>query len=183
MKLNLGCGAHAMEDWVNYDIEWAPGSSVIKFDLSKWGLPHVDNSVDYIFSEHFIEHITREQCENLVRDCFRVLRPGGVIRLATPSLSKLLSNYIEGSRMGMEDLDLPQVWNPKTPCQMVNEGMRLWGHSFLYDAQELCSLLQGVGFHSTELVSWRKSSYPELQELEVRPYHGDLIMEAIKPQA
>jgi predicted SAM-dependent methyltransferase len=61
---------------------------------------------------------------------------------------------------------------------MVNEGMRLWGHVFLYDEPELFSLLRECGFSDIRRVKWGESDHPELRGLESRPDFADLIVEA-----
>lgn len=179
-KLNLGCGPHAMPGWLNYDINGARRMDVVPIDLSLGQLPHVDESVDFIFSEHFIEHLTREQGLKLLRECYRVMKPGAVMRLSTPDLRDLVKRYRDGELHNM-----PGVWEPKTPAQMLNEGMRLWGHQFLYDGEELAELFIEAGFDLEqdlgERVEWRQSNHEALRGLEVRPDHGDLIVEITKP--
>ena len=39
-------------------------------------------------------------------------------------------------------------WAPRTPCDMVNEAMRLWGHLYVWDEDELMSALATAGFVS-----------------------------------
>jgi predicted SAM-dependent methyltransferase len=176
MKINLGCGPHGMQGWINLDLDPPNQSLYRKADLSQ-GLPPVfeRESVDFIYSEHFIEHITREQALKLMKDCFRVMKPGGVMRISTPDLDFLITCYRQ------EKLDKwAPTWQPKTPCQMVNEGMRLWSHQFLYDKAELMRLGFEAGFVRCKDFLWRVSERQELRGLEVRPNCGDLILEFYK---
>jgi predicted SAM-dependent methyltransferase len=69
-------------------------------------------------------------------------------------------------------------WFPATLCRMVNEGMRCWGHVFLYDEAELVALLSECGFRDIRRVKWGESDHSELRGLESRPDFGDLIVEA-----
>lgn len=172
-KLHLGCGSNIIPEWTNVDLSDLKG--VTKWDLTK-SLPVDSSSVDYIYSEHFIEHITREQAKGLLIECSRVLRMGGVLRISTPDLRKLVNEYLSGNLMEWSELG----WNPDTPCALMNEGMRLWGHQYLYDAAELKQLLLDCGFDSVELMSWRESKHHELRGLECRPFHEDLIYECVK---
>ena len=144
-------------------------------DLTR-GLPGVkDNSVKFIFSEHFIEHLTLSEFRSLLRECFRVMEVGGVIRLSTPNLRVLCNLYLQG------DISYwAPTWEPKTPCQLMNEGMRLWEHKFLFDEHELTAQLLEVGFVNVEPAPWHDSRYEELRGLEVRPFKADLILEATK---
>jgi predicted SAM-dependent methyltransferase len=81
-KLNLGCGAHLREGWVNVDLGGAGGS--VDWDLTK-PIPLPDHSIRFIYSEHFIEHITRDEALRHFSDCRRLLSAEGVLRLSTPN--------------------------------------------------------------------------------------------------
>jgi predicted SAM-dependent methyltransferase len=172
-KLHLGCGSNLIPGWTNVDLSDKNG--VARHDLTK-PLPVGTESVDFIFSEHFIEHITREQAKNLLHECYRVLRVGGVFRISTPDLRKLVNAYREGNLDEWSELG----WRPRTPCALMNEGMRLWGHQFIFDAEELRGLMLECGFGQVEQVPWRESSHHELRGLECRPFHDDLIFECTK---
>lgn len=168
-----------MFDWINYDIDTKPGSTVIRLDLARGSLPHGDSSVDYVFSEHFIEHITKPQGVALFREIYRVLKPEGVFRFSTPDLNYLVANYARW-RNQQPIAPIPSVWAPKSACDMVNEGMRLWGHQYLWDSEELSAVLWEVGFKSAWDCQWHKSVHEALRDLEVRPFHGEIIIEAAK---
>lgn len=176
-KLNLGCGPHVMKGWLNYDIDGHNRNDVIPIDLSLGRLPHIDESVDFIFSEHFIEHITRPQALALMRECYRVMKPGAVMRLSTPDLASLIHEYGSKSLVRM-----PGVWEPDNRCAMVNEGMSLWGHQWVYDEEDLIVLLISAGFSSYKIrrCSRGYSEHPELCFLEVRPQHFEMYIEATK---
>jgi len=172
IKLNLGCGPHLLAGWDNYDFEAHPG--VIQCDLSRGVLPYEANTVDFVFSEHFIEHITKAQFTVLLKEVKRVLKPGGVFRVSTPNLKVLAKDYLDGKFDRWKD-----VWYPESPCALLNGGMRLWGHQYLYDYAELVDLTIKAGL-SWQVVTHRSSNHPELRNLEVRPYFEDLILELIK---
>ena len=173
MKLNLGCGPHVMDGWLNFDVVAYPG--VTRMDLAL-GLPGTaSESVDFIFSEHFIEHLDRDVAEHLFKEMYRVLKPGGVVRLSTPDLDHIIKCYKAGSISAWAP-----AWAPKTPAQFLNEALRLWDHRFIYDLAELRESLLMAGFSFARKATWRKSKFPELANLEIRPSLGDLIIEAIK---
>lgn len=170
-RLHLGCGGRILKGWANIDRYHA--DNVVAWDLAK-GLPVKDDSVDYIYSEHFIEHLPRDATLTLLRECRRVLSPGGVFRVSTPDLKRLISDYHDQKLEVWSDVD----WYPQTPCQLLNEGMRSWGHEFVYDQPELESMLVEAGFTRTRRMSHGSSDYTDLQFLESRPDHEDLILEA-----
>lgn len=172
-RIHLGCGSNILPGWTNIDLDGPP--DIIKWDLRK-PLPIPSESVDFIFNEHFIEHVTRQEALLLLDDCRRVLKPGGVLRISTPNLRKLIDEYLR--ERTTEWLDVS--WVPQTPCQLLNEGMRLWGHQFVYDVAEFEALLRTAGFASIDHVRWRQSAYAELRSLECRPFHDEIIVEARK---
>lgn len=175
VKLNLGCGPHVMQGWYNYDIDGLGRRDIVPLDLSLGILPHVDKSVDYIFSEHFIEHISRKQALKLLKECHRALKPKGVLRLVTPDLGRLVEHYSQSKTVKM-----PGVWEPSTPCQMINDGMRLWGHQYLYDRHEISLILMEAGFKLAWECSKHISRHTELCNLEVRPEYFEMYIEAEK---
>lgn len=172
LKLHLGCGPHIKDGWRNYDLNPGKGGTVV--DLRGY-LPDSPNSVDFIFTEHFIEHISRADAVRLFTECFRVLKPGGVIRIITPDLFVLLDDYMH------DKIDRwKEVWTPDSPCRMVNEGMREWGHTFLYDHVELRKVLREAGFNSVDSRMHQNSLFPALRGIDVRPDKMDIILEAQK---
>ena len=171
MKLHLGCGANYIPGWLNIDLDSPTADR--HADLRR-PLPFSDDTVDLIFNEHFVEHITRDEGAAFFKECRRVLQHGGVLRVSTPDLRWLVGQYISGRLDEWTDVG----WMPDTPCRLMNEGMRLWGHQFLYDKQELKAALHLAGFSNIREQLHRESSYPELARLECRPWHRELIMEA-----
>jgi predicted SAM-dependent methyltransferase len=170
-RLHLGCGERVLAGWGNLDLDGGAGS--IRFDLTQ-PVPKQDGSVRLIYSEHFIEHLSREAGLSLLRECRRVLRSNGVLRISTPDLRFIVDQYRAGRVSEWADMN----WHPTTPCQLLNESMRLWGHVFLYDEPELTMALQEAGFARIQRVEYRHSAHSDLSGLETRPFHHDLIVEA-----
>jgi predicted SAM-dependent methyltransferase len=170
--LHLGSGPYRFDGWVNLDLD-SPAAD-IRMDLRD-SLPFPDASVRFLYAEHFIEHITRDEACRLLGECARVLVRDGVIRLSTPDLAWLAEVY-----MRHETHHWKVLWQPKTPCQMLNEGMRSWGHQFLYDRAELIDVLAEAGFSVVREVAWRESTIPELRGREQRPFHREIIVEAAR---
>jgi predicted SAM-dependent methyltransferase len=168
----LGSGKVPIPSWINIDVE--SNVADVCLDLRK-PLPFPDRSVAFIFAEHFIEHLSREEGVGLLRECARVLVDEGVLRLSTPDLKWLVAMYL----IGRVD-EWGELWAPSSPCCLVNEGMRNWGHLFVYDSSELAAVLAEAGFLFVRAAKWRESIEPELSNLETRPYHRELIVEATK---
>lgn len=91
--LNLGCGARYHPAWINIDI--APqGPGVIRHDLSR-GIPLPDASCDVVYHAAVLEHMRRSDALPFLLECYRVLKPGGIIRVGVPDLEKLCRLYLE----------------------------------------------------------------------------------------
>jgi predicted SAM-dependent methyltransferase len=172
-RLHLACGNRILPGWANIDLE--SGANVVRWDLTR-GLPIRSESIDLIFCEHFIEHISLGEAEALLSECWRSLRPGGILRISTPNLDRLIEDYLSGETSEWHDVG----WTPATRCQMLNEGLRLWGHQFVYNEEELRRLLNETGFLQIRSERWHQSTVPELANLESRPFHGEIILEAMK---
>lgn len=94
LKLNVGCVSVKFPDWVNVDIE--SGADLV-VDLRN-GLRLKDNTVGFIYNEHFIEHLVFEDGKKAVEEFYRVLKRGGVLRIATPELDYVIEKYVNGSK-------------------------------------------------------------------------------------
>jgi len=172
-RLHLACGANILEGWGNICL--AGPREVIKFDLTRT-FPVPTDSIRFIFTEHFIEHITRKQAALFLVECRRVLVPGGVIRISTPSLEKVVEPYVT-DRVRR---DTSAGKDSESPCRTINQRMRGWGHQFLYDRPEVETLLITSGFQQVASVARHESLHPELAGLECREDRGDIILEAAK---
>lgn len=172
-KLHLAAGSNIMQDWANLDINHKRGT--IWHDLTA-PLCVSDEKIEYIYCEHFIEHISSNEANDLLKECYRVLKPGGVLRFSTPNLDYLIKQYKEKNLLEWENVG----WLPPSACTMINEGMHLWGHKYLYNLEELINRLEMQGFSKVESVGWRESQHDDLRNLECRPFHHELIIEATK---
>ncbi len=91
--LNLGCGRRYHTAWTNIDFT-STGDSVIAWDINK-GIPYPDCSFDVVYSSHVLEHFSKIKAQFFLDECYRVLRPKGVIRIAVPDLEKIAKTYLE----------------------------------------------------------------------------------------
>lgn len=91
--LNLGCGNRFYQDWVN--IDFVSSQAAVRTHNLANGIPFENNSFSVVYHSHMLEHFTRSQAILFIRDCFRVLKPGGVIRVIVPDLQQLAEQYLE----------------------------------------------------------------------------------------
>jgi SAM-dependent methyltransferase len=82
VKINFGCGTNRLDGWRNFDAD---------LDISR-RLPFPSDHADLILAEHVIEHVEYRQALAFMRECRRVLKPGGVARFAVPSIEKVWKN-------------------------------------------------------------------------------------------
>ncbi len=164
VRLHLGCNSIIKEGWFNYDL--TPGPGGIVQDLTQ-PLPHADNTVDFAFSEHFLEHLTRPQALGLLKECYRTLKPGAKCRTTVPGLAIVVQDYINGYRDRYGDM-----LKRDTPCQMLNMSMRDWSHQYLYDLEDLMLLYKEAGF--TIVAEAPHGEY------EVRGWTSELTVEGTK---
>lgn len=167
MKLHFGCGHVKFDGWVNIDLDPAVRPDVV---ANLGGpLPFRNGCADRIFSEDFVDQLELEDSYQFFRECHRMLKPGGVMRLLTPDLEKLLGFYCRG------DEKLIELWRDSvglplqvhTLGEVINRAMRLGGHTFLYDHETLVRVMAECGFRA-ERVNYNESDEPDLRGLDLR---------------
>lgn len=94
LALNLGCGPQAAEGWLNCDLGHAPGIDVMT-DLRR-GLPFATGALDCIAAIHVLQDLGWREIEPALHELYRVLKRGGVLRLAVPDLDKAIGAYLDG---------------------------------------------------------------------------------------
>lgn len=167
VKLNFGCGHVKFDGWVNVDMDPAVRPDVL-VDLGAT-LPFRDGVASHIHSEDFVDQLELDHGYRFFRECHRLLAPGGVMRILTPDLGKLVGYYCRGDR------ELVSLWNDSvglplrtgTLGEVLNLGMRLGGHTFLYDHETFAHVLGECGFDARR-VRYNESDEPELRGLDLR---------------
>lgn len=109
--LNLGCGNRFHRDWVNIDIV-ARGRFVRQHDVRE-RLPFADATFSVVYHSHVLEHLTPDRGRALLRECHRVLKSRGILRVAVPDLETIARLYLEnlsGARNGDPDAAARYDW-------------------------------------------------------------------------
>jgi predicted SAM-dependent methyltransferase len=195
-KLHIGASNSLLPGWLNTDFI-LEHSTVVYLDATQ-PFPFADDTFEYILSEHMIEHIDYAAGEAMLRECFRVLKPGGKIRLSTPDL-RMIAGLCAPERTEAQnkyvDFILGRVLPGVKECKavfVVNNAFRAWGHQFLYDPQTLRHAVGSHGFEDLRDYKSGASDDPNLRGLEA---HGKtlqneeinqfetIVVEATKPRA
>ena len=183
VKLHLGCGANLLDGWINIDTGEQFGKRnklELVWNLAH-GLPFPAQSVDYIYHEHFLEHLTRRQGRKLTEQCFAALKPGGVLRIACPGLESLITGYIENSFQQEEWVkDIATNLVGRSNCEVFNAGMRDWGHRYVYDSDDLQRMLVEAGFRAENVqpCAIGMSSHEPVAGVESRA--DSIVVEAVR---
>ncbi|MCY4021557.1 MAG: methyltransferase domain-containing protein [Chloroflexi bacterium] len=195
-KLQIGSGSNLLPDWLNTTLyPFAPGTVFLNACLP---FPVPDDSFDYVFSEHVIEHLEFEDCSRMLRECHRILRDGGRIRLATPDLERIIALYTRPDGRAQQhyirwimDNFRPQV-GEYSPAHVINQSFHGWRHKFIYDGATLSKALQDAGFVGVDRVEPGQSGDANLRGIEQHgQYVGSeeamryetMVIEAVKAQA
>lgn len=93
-RLNWGCGEHLGAGWINSDVKVDGGIDLVA-DIRE-GLPLSDAAVDYAVSVHALPELSIPEVEIALAELLRVLKPGGVLRLALPDLRLAIAAFAEG---------------------------------------------------------------------------------------
>lgn len=157
IKLNLGSFLDMFYyGWLNIDIldlkQFSEAQAYIfqQHDLTK-GLPVEDNSVDIIMSNHLIEHLTREEGNALLKECYRGMKPGGIIRTSVPDTFLIVKKYIDGNIWDYKYINVG-VERAKDESEAFHS-LLLAGHATVYDKDSLSKLLERIGFKEIKKVS------------------------------
>jgi predicted SAM-dependent methyltransferase len=190
IKLHLGSGKNNLDGWINVDHPRAPikhgGKPDVRMDITvrkgddSWER-YENDSVDYIYTEHTIEHFHYNDCTVMLEECYRVLKPGGRIRIATPDLKFLIDLY-NINKTPVQEQYMKYSCNNRSfefvphPIDtfVINNFVRDWNHTFIYDVKTLISLLTRCKFLNAREYSIGKSHTPVFKNIENQKNRVDI---------
>ena len=177
-KLQIGAHVCVMPGWLNTDL-YPQSIRSVTLDATKT-FPFPDESFDYVFSEHQLEHIGYQDALIMLGECRRILRREGKIRIALPSLDRLLqlfgptrTDLQERYIRNVTNINYPSVQSPN-PCFAINSTFMNWGHRFIWDQATLSETLESKGFARVQFFKPGQSDDPNLSGIETRTSEMDM---------
>lgn len=214
MRVNIGCGATPTEGWVNFDNSLAvraarlPGvlralrltgvlgkqsldlAATARAESIEWAdavhrIPCPDGSAEAVYSSHMIEHLDRDEAGRFLTEVRRVLRPGGIVRLAAPDLSLLVDSYL--STRDADDFVLRTYLAQARPGSLLTRlravvvGSR--HHLWMYDGASLSGLLRRTGFADVTVLPPGETAIADPGSLDLKErVEESVYVEGVNPR-
>lgn len=190
VKVNLACGKTPFyHGWLNIDLrpqfKHPETSGFVIADL-KNGVPIRSNSVDFIFTSHFLEHLDPfDECRSFLDDCFRILKPNGTLRIVVPDFCRIASIYLEDPRSFYQEYGYEKPWFNKARTWTRRLGISvMFSHKMLYDRFSLEEVLENSDFTAITHVNGPDQGllFTEViaEVIATHTFHS-LVMDARKP--
>lgn len=224
VKINIGSGPDGRADWVNLDWGILPllgkMSWLVKFFVNikifpknystSWPkslrlvdcrkkLPFKDQTADFIYTSHFIEHLPRYRTIELLRECKRILRTNGILRIGVPDVKLLSEKYVNGDKdffmlfekmtnqvdklESLADLFVQHFYGHDcwSKPNIIQKFQRLFirGHLWMYDYDSLSAVLREAGFLVIKHCQAGQGRTPDIEHLDIHKI-SSLFIEAFK---
>lgn len=181
----LGFWPSSKTEGVKYNIQWPKNLRIVN---CKKNLPFKENSVDYIFTSHFLEHIKKFETANVLRLCHKCLKKGGTIRISVPDIDLIIKQYTDNAN-SIEKVEkindhffaiLRQEMHPQSFYEKI-QSFFVRGHQWMYNFDYLKNMLVVAGFdaNSIKRCEVRQGNVPNLDVLD-RHEDESIFLEATK---
>jgi len=198
IKVNFGCGMTPTDGWVNYDnsfaiklanssflyllakslrlltleqiknVEWNKKHKIYFADATK-KIPLKDDSIECLYTSHMLEHISREGAVFFLREAVRVLKVGGVLRVAVPDLRLAINDYL-----AKEDADsfMKGIYVEAQPIKKMKDKFKLFvtgyrHHQWMYDGKSLSLLMKNSGLRNVKVYQKGETSIQDPKGLNL----------------
>jgi predicted SAM-dependent methyltransferase len=186
LKLLLSLG-WVTEDALVHVVDYSPDLDIRRCDVTK-GIAFDEMSVDYIYTSHMLEHLRKEDTMFVLKECYRVLKQGGVLRVVVPDLKLYAEEYINnGESSADSDAFDADKFMDNIMLQGIGEVRPLFyrlmckRHQWMYDFESLAKRLHDCGFGKVKKCKLGEGSLPDLPYLEQEESHSrSVYLEAIK---
>jgi SAM-dependent methyltransferase len=205
LKIHLGCALNTPSDWINVDGSWGAwlakyqrlrnflkrsklfshqlliknwNPDILVHDLRK-SLPFPDNSIAAIYACHVLEHLYLTESQKLLKECYRVMEPDGIIRIVVPDLRAIVLEYSEGkekktgSHLTLADRlnqrlslrsETPPVGNLIYKIYSIVKDFH--SHKWMYDADSLSHHVKQAGFTNIRVIQAHESLIEGIEKIE-----------------
>jgi ubiquinone/menaquinone biosynthesis C-methylase UbiE len=133
-----------------FSLAWA--ENIFIHNLTK-PFPWTAGSVDVVYTSHTLEHFTREEGQFIIAESFRVLKPGGLIRIIVPDLREIINRYVNQALAAdhfVEELGV-LYQTSRSPLKAKLIPFIQFPHKCMYDTETLLHALDRSGFRAA---SW-----------------------------
>ncbi|MDH5835442.1 class I SAM-dependent methyltransferase [Luteimonas kalidii] len=153
-KLHLGCGPRHIPGWYHVDaLALAHVDHVGPVDDLAW-IP--DGSVGIIYASHVLEHFGRHAYMKVLQEWRRVLRPGGILRIAVPDFAAAARLYVSGALpRGIEEIRGLMSGGQKDQYDY---------HFNVFDEPSLKAAMLEAGFSSVRHWDWRTTEHAGIDD-------------------
>lgn len=169
-KLQLGAASTFLHGWLNTDLLPVSGDFLF-LDVTR-PFPFENRTFHYIFAEHLIEHVPYHAGALMLRECYRVLKPLGMIRIATPDLETIIGLHTPEKSAGQQGYikwSIDRFYanlGSYREAFVINGMFYNFGHSFIYDRATLQTSLEEAGFVDVTACRVGESDDENLRQLE-----------------
>lgn len=165
-KIHFGAGSDCKQNFLNVDLN--PSADVFLDLRNKLNIKN--DSIEFIYSSHLVEHFHDDELIIHLQECYRILGDGGVLRLCIPDFEKVFHYYTEKNNSRLDEvrtvistkLSLPE----QMICRMdwVNKAVHEYGeHKICIDWEKIQHLLVFVGFKKANVVQTNFQSNIDLE--------------------
>lgn len=155
IKIHVGCGKRNFgSGWIHVDGEKHP--HVDHNDI--WLNWYEKDSVDVIYSAHFLEYYDREKAKMILEEWQRVLKPGGTLRLAVPDFEAIARLYVTDP----VEFSLDKLIGPLYGKMFMRNSPIF--HRTCYDFISLAKLLESAGFRNVQRYDWRQTEHAHIDD-------------------
>ncbi|MCC6591571.1 MAG: methyltransferase domain-containing protein [Bryobacterales bacterium] len=158
--LHVGCGSNIYDNFINLDYSWQSGIDIC-YDITK-GIPLPTGSMEGVYTEHCLEHISFEACAFVLSEFRRVLATGGMLRVVVPDAELFVELYRNSRRGVPVSFPYEQRYPQYTAMMHMNRIFRDHGHLYAYDFETMKRQLEDSGFRHVVRSSFREGGRPEL---------------------
>lgn len=181
LKLHLGCGSRILKGWINIDAIWRP--NVVVLPLPEGLKSFKDNSVEYIYTCHFLEHLQYPQeVMSFLTKCYHLLKSGGVIRIGVPDIEIIIDAYANNDK---EFFQIQSQFHHPSWCSTKLEHLMYalqqdGEHKYGYDFETLQKVLHQSGFEEVIKSRFAQSAFEALRIDYREDNNLTLFVDAIK---